>query len=34
MKGRFSLYVDGDLFKVVLEFPEADGELPIEVDTE
>ena len=34
MKGRFSLYVDGDLFKVVLEFPEAEGELPIEVDTE
>ncbi len=34
MKGRFSLYVDGDLFKVVLEFPEVDGELPIEVDTE
>lgn len=34
MKGRFSLYVDGDLFKVVLEFPQAEGELPIEVDTE
>lgn len=34
MKGRFSLYVDGDLFKVVLEFPEADEELPIEVDME